>query len=161
MASVVVSIPVHNESRYLEQAVRASLDSAAKLESDFIIAIAEDGSTDGTYEIARRIAASDSRVCVFHSESKLGRGEALRNGWSKLRGEIYVFFDADLATVLGFLTLLAVQIKCGYDVVTGSRYLPGASVHRPILRLFVSRMYNLLVSRMFGTGISDHQCGFK
>ncbi len=161
MASLVVSIPVHNESQYLERAVRASLDSAAKLEHDFIIAIAEDGSTDGTYEIAKRLAESDSRVHVFHSESRLGRGEALRNGWSKLQGEIYVFFDADLATDLGFLTILIDQIKRGYDVVTGSRYLPGASVRRPVLRLFVSRIYNLIVSTIFATGISDHQCGFK
>ena len=83
-----VNLLVDNEET--ERAVRASLDSAAKLEPDFVIAIAEDGSTDGTYEIAQRIAASDSRVRVFHSESKLGRGEALRNGWSKLQGEIYV-----------------------------------------------------------------------
>jgi glycosyltransferase involved in cell wall biosynthesis len=158
---IVATIPAYNEKIFLEEAVETLLRETANLDRDYCILIAEDGSTDGSDEIARRLAKSNSHIIHVHADRKLGRGLALKNAWKQVKGDIYVFIDCDLATNMKSYPQLVGAISHGYDLATGSRYVRGAKVHRPALRRAVSRVYNLLIRASFGTHVHDHQLGFK
>ncbi len=158
---IVVTVPAYNESKNLKKCVEKLIQETLPLEEDFCIVIAEDGSTDGTDAIAKRLEGSYSKVIYFHSAKKLGRGLALKRAWNKVEGDIYVFVDADLATDMKYYPQLINSIREGYDLATGSRYIEGAKVNRPFLRAFTSRIYNRLIRMMYKDKIFDHQIGFK
>lgn len=158
---IIVTVPAHNELKTLKKCVEVLLQETIKLNEDFLIVIAEDGSTDGTNILAKNLKTIDSRIMLFHSEKKLGRGLALKEAWDKIEGDIYVFVDADLATDMSYYPQLISFIKSGYDLATGSRYIKGAEVHRPLLRYFFSKFYNMLIRAAYKDGVYDHQIGFK
>lgn len=158
---IVVTVPAYNESRNLKRCVEKLMKETLSLKENFRIVIAEDGSTDGTDAVAKRLESSHSDVIHFHSAKKLGRGLALKRAWNKVEGDIYVFVDADLATDMKYYSQLINYIRKGYDLATGSRYIKGAKVNRPFLRDFTSRIYNWLIRMMYKDKIFDHQIGFK
>jgi glycosyltransferase involved in cell wall biosynthesis len=158
---LVIILPAHNEARFLAKAVDETAYYAEKICKNWIIVIAEDGSTDGTTQLAYELERTRKNVKVVHSDMKLGRGQAVKRVMRIFDADIYAYLDVDLATDMRFFPKLIDSIKKGYDIVTGSRYIKGAIVSRPILRLLVSKIYNLLVRLLFQSKISDHQCGFK
>jgi glycosyltransferase involved in cell wall biosynthesis len=158
---IVVTVPAYNERKNLEKCVEKLIQETLPLKEEFVVVIAEDGSTDGTDVVAKRLDAEHLKVIFFHSAKKLGRGLALKRVWNKVQGDIYVFVDADLATDMKYYPQLINSIREGYDMATGSRYIKGAKVNRPFLRDFISRIYNRLIRMMYKDKIFDHQIGFK
>ena len=133
-----------------------------KVSSSFEILIAEDGSTDGTTEIAKRIEAEESCVRHIHSAERLGKGKALSRAFMQAQGEIFVFLDVDLSADMKHVQELIEAIRIeGYDIVTGSRLLKGSEVTRSFKRGLMSSSYNFLVRLVLNSKIKDHQCGFK
>lgn len=143
------------------QCVKTLLHENEKLGEPFCILIAEDGSTDGTDVIAQNLVQFHPSIIHCHTSQKLGRGLALKRAWNRVKGNIYVYIDCDLATSMKYYPQLINSIREGYDLATGSRYLEGAKVHRPLLRELVSRFYNGLIRMLFKGNIRDHQIGFK
>jgi len=158
---IAVTIPVHNEARFIEKTVKTLLEESTLLGEEFRVIVAEDGSTDGTNKTVQTLVNSDPRVICFHSDKKLGKGLALRTAWERVDADIYAFIDCDLATDMKHFAELIHFVKQGYDLATGSRYKKGATVKRPILRSLVSKFYNRLVRIAFKTQVYDHQAGFK
>lgn len=158
---IVVTVPAHNESENLRKCVETLLQKTSQLEEEFCIVIAEDGSTDGTDTIAQSLEHMYSKVIHLHAARKLGRGLSLRRAWNKVEGDIYVYVDCDLATNMKYYPRLIDSIKKGNDLATGSRYMEGATVHRPLLRKLASRLYNKLIRIVFKDHVFDHQIGFK
>jgi len=161
LVRLVTTLPCHNDAKFLELAVTTVKKKTEKLVNDYVILIAEDGSTDGSVEIARKLAAKDGRLLHIHSDMRLGRGRALMNAWRKIDSEIYAYIDCDLATEMQYYPQLIQHIFNGYDLATGSRYIKGSICHRPILRRVVSILYNAIIRFLFRDGVYDHQCGFK
>ena len=158
---IVVTVPAYNESKNLRKCVESLLQESLRLDEDFRIVIAEDGSTDGTDIVAESLESMHPEVIHFHSSQKLGRGLALKRAWSRLDGDIYVFVDCDLATDMKYFPRLINAIREGNDLATGSRYIKGAEVNRPFLRDFTSKVYNMLIRMMYKDNVYDHQIGFK
>jgi glycosyltransferase involved in cell wall biosynthesis len=154
-------IPVYNDRAALETAIPRSLAALEQITPAFELIIAEDGSTDGTRDLARRMAATDPRIRLLHSDERQGRGRALTRAFGEARGGIVCYYDADLATDLGHLGELIGAVRNGSDIATGSRLLPSSRVRRTGEREIASRVYNALVRVLLGSGIHDHQCGFK
>lgn len=160
--SYLVTLPARNEETRLVSAVQRVDGMLQKLGHPYTLLIAEDGSTDNTFKVAKGLVQTYPNLKLIHSDSKLGRGRALRNAWKSTLADVYVFMDADLATDLRFLPKLVSRMQSeGLDFVTGSRYSPGSSLRRPMLRKMFSLAYNAIVQVLFRTEISDHQCGFK
>lgn len=159
MDKVVIILPVHNEAKYIEQTIKTIYPIASSYEA--LIVIAEDGSTDGSDHICRSLSSTYPNILFFHSDRKLGRGRALKNIISQVKGDIYIYLDVDLATDMQDFHRLVIATKNGFDLVTGSRYVSGAKVNRPPLRHLVSLIYNFSIRVIFGSKIRDHQCGFK
>lgn len=161
MLKVVATLPCHNDALFLADAVVALKEGLSGFESDNLIVIAEDGSTDGSAELADKLAMDNTFVIHIHSDKKLGRGLALMNAWDQFKGDIYTYIDCDLATDMSFFPQLVGYIIDGYDLATGSRYVEGAVCSRPLLRGIISKAYNAIINFVFNDGVRDHQCGFK
>lgn len=159
--AILVTIPVHNEVRLLREAVNSLRTDLGRALPSFQLAIAEDGSSDGSKELLRHLCAGDSSLIVQMGESKCGRGLALRNLWSKLDASFYVFCDADLPCGSSAIINAVRLAEAGHPIVTASRYVQGSRVQRPVLRRAVSVAYNGLIRALFHDGIHDHQCGLK
>ncbi len=159
---ISVVLPAHNEAEKIEDAVSQTREALAEFASSYEIIIAEDGSTDGTTEIASRIEAENPFVKHIHSEERLGRGKALNNAFKVATGEILAYLDVDLSTDMKHLKPLINAIKEEhYDFATGSRMLKGSEVKRSFKRAAMSKVFNFLVRNILRSKISDHQCGFK
>jgi glycosyltransferase involved in cell wall biosynthesis len=158
---ISIVIPVHNDYHALEKAIPFSIDQLQRLGLNFELIIAEDGSTDGSRELAERWARSDHRICLLHGDERMGRGKALARSFKTARGKVICYYDADLATPLKHLPDMINAILGSSDIATGSRILPGSDASRSIDREVASRAYNFLVRLILGSRIADHQCGFK
>ncbi|UIP00827.1 flippase-like domain-containing protein [Halobaculum sp. CBA1158] len=161
---VSVVLPAYNEEDTIESTVRTTVEALEGFlpRDAFEVIVAEDGCDDRTPEIADRLAQEDVRVKHFHSDRRLGRGGALALAFERAAGDTLVYFDTDLATDMRHLEELVAQIeRDGYDVATGSRWMPGDEADRPAKRGVPSRGFNALVRTMLGSRLRDHQCGFK
>ena len=159
---VEVTVPVYNEEKVLEQSVRLLYSYLTdNLPFDFVITIADNASTDGTFAIAQRLRTELPRVRAVHLDRK-GRGLALRHVWSNSEADIVAYMDADLSTGLAaFLPLIAPLLSGHGDLSVGSRLAYGAQVVRGPKREIISRVYNLLLRTVLSARFSDAQCGFK
>jgi glycosyltransferase involved in cell wall biosynthesis len=162
LITVDVMIPVLNEAHVLERSVRAVHDHfSAQVPLSWQIVIVENGSTDGTAAVARRLCEELPRVDVVVL-TQPGRGRALRMAWTRSTADIVSYTDVDLSTALsGFPELFGALIDGGYDLAVGSRLAPGARTTRSFKRQIISRGYNALLKLMLGVRFSDAQTGFK
>ncbi|HJK38115.1 MAG TPA: glycosyltransferase, partial [Methanocorpusculum sp.] len=103
----------------------------------------------------------DPRVRLLHSDERQGRGRALNRALAESNGEIFCYYDVDLATDIKHLPELLTRIEDGADIATGSRLMPESKIIRSGDREFASRSYNTLVRLFLGSCLRDHQCGFK
>lgn len=159
---VELVVPLLNEAHVLEQSVA----TIHRFLSDgfpyrWSILLADNGSEDGTVEVAERLAEKYDEVealCLLER----GRGRALRLAWRHSDADILAYTDVDISTELGALEKLCRAIaEEGYDVAIGSRLLPESQVARGPLREAISRSYNLIVRSVLRIDFKDAQCGFK
>jgi glycosyltransferase involved in cell wall biosynthesis len=147
-----VVLPARNEALNLPallqelRAVLAALPLAA-----VEIVVVDDGSTDGTGDLAR---AAGARV-VRHEES-LGNGAAVKRGIRESRGDWILLLDADGQHPPAAIPAM-VDLAERYDMVVGSRGGGGGSLHRN----FANRVYNLLATYVSGHRIPDLTSGFR
>jgi glycosyltransferase involved in cell wall biosynthesis len=159
--SVDIVIPVLNEAHVLERSVETVRGFLRDhMPYAWRVVIIDNGSTDGTEDIGRRLADLPD-VAFMHLDAR-GRGRALRHAWTNSAADVVCYTDVDLSTELEALPkIINAILKEGYDVATGSRLLRGSTTTRSSTREVVSRTYNLLIKAVLWTSFSDAQCGFK
>ena len=161
MTFVTVVIPVFNDNPALTRAIPESLAALEAYGRPFELIIAEDASTDGSFDTAAAWAQKDSRVVHLHSDVREGRGKALNRALAIAKGDTFCYYDVDLATSLEHLPELLDRIEQGAAVVTGSRLMKSSEITRSADREIASRSYNFLVRKLLKSKLCDHQCGFK
>ncbi|MFH0875070.1 MAG: glycosyltransferase [archaeon] len=160
--SIDIVLPVYNEEELLEYntlKLHTHLSSFFK-DYNWKIIIAENGSNDQTFRIAKKLCKKYSNISCFHLKTK-GRGFALRNAWTDSKADIVCYMDIDLSTDLSHLKDLISSVGAKYTAATGSRLSNLSKVSRPIYRSFLSKSYNFLVRLILKTKIMDLGCGFK
>ena len=159
VASII--IPAYNQKAMLKPCIQGVANSLSKAGmKPFEIIICEDGSTDGTYQEAERLARIYKFVRISHAEKKAGRGSAVMRGFVAAKSDVVAYIDADQATDTSHLpSLIRSAIENG--IATGSRYLKSSKAERSPTRLFFSMGVNFLDRLFLGSKVSDHQCGFK
>lgn len=157
--SVSVVIPCYNEEPVIERSYRRVKEVLAMGPQDHEIIIANDGSTDGSENILRRLASQDSRLVLISYQPNRGMGYACRQMYGRASKDLVIQMDADLAmdpkeTVPAFLRELSTA-----DCIVASRYL-GVKADYPLRRRIASRGYYLLNRALFGLSLKDTQSGF-
>ena len=157
-----VVVPVHDEEAALEPCLRRlHAHLAASFPYSFRITVAENGSTDATVAVARRVAAQLPDIAVVVLPQP-GRGRALRTAWLASDAQVLAYMDVDLSTDLDALLPLVAPLISGHsDMAIGSRLARSSRVVRGPQREVISRCYNLLLRGTLHTGFTDAQCGFK
>ncbi len=114
-----VVVPCFNERGTVEELLRRVL--AVPLTKEVIVV--DDASTDGSYEVVRRVAASHPEIRLLRQEKNSGKGAAIRRGIAEATGEVVIIQDADLEYEPSEYTKLIAPILTGdADVVYGSRF---------------------------------------
>jgi dolichol-phosphate mannosyltransferase len=157
---VLVIIPTYNEAeniRLITERVRRHVPSVD-------ILVTDDNSPDGTGAIADELAASDNHIFVLHRPGKQGLGAAYVAGfaWAKDKGyDVVVEMDADGSHAPEELPKLLDTLR-DVDLVLGTRYVPGGSVHNwPLHRLALSRGGNLYIRMALGMPFKDATGGYR
>ena len=160
--TVDVVVPVYDEAETLRPSIeRLHAYLAGVFPFSARITIADNGSTDGTWELALGLAGELADVRAVRLEQK-GRGRALDAVWSESDARVLAYMDVDLSTDLAaFLPLVAPLLSGHSDLAIGSRLTRGARVVRGTKRELISRSYNTLLHVVLRTRFSDAQCGFK
>ena len=160
----LVIIPTYNERSNLEEIVPLVLRADPAIE----ILVVDDGSPDGTGEVAERLAKSTGRLHVLHRPGKLGLGSAYVAGfrWALERTDAAFVFemDADFSHDPRYLPeMLRIAETESCDLVLGSRYLEGGAnvVNWPIRRLILSYSANVYARIVTGLPLRDSTGGFK
>jgi len=159
---VDIVVPVRNEERDLAPSVRRLVGYLrAGFPFTARVTIADNGSNDGTWAIADRLAREYDEVRAVRMEEP-GRGRALRAIWSQSDAEVLAYMDVDLSTDLNALLPLVAPLVSGHsDLAIGTRLARGSRVIRGPKRELISRCYNMLLHACMGARFSDAQCGFK
>jgi dolichol-phosphate mannosyltransferase len=165
MAAVWLILPTYDEAENIEAIVGAALPRLAATGHEHRILVVDDGSPDGTGEIADRLAAENpTHVEVLHRKSKEGIGPAYLAGFARaLAGgaDLVMEMDSDFSHDPADIPRL-VAAAARADVVLGSRYVPGGGVTDwgPARRL-ISRGGSLYAKVLLGIPIDDLTGGFK
>ena len=161
---LVVCLPTYNERENLERMVRALGRVFAEAGFDGRVLVIDDGSPDGTGEIADRLAAELPFASVLHRERKEGLGPAYLAGFRQaladgadLVMEIDCDFSHDPADVPRLVAATAAA-----DLVLGSRYVAGGGTRNwGLLRRAISRFGSLYAQLLLGLPVRDLTGGFK
>lgn len=123
IALVSIIMPVYNEAATLETIVERVFDvDLGELERELVIV--DDGSQDGSPEIARELSAREPRIRCFAMPRNRGKGAALREGFRHARGQVVLVQDADLEyDPSEYPVLLGPILEGTADVVYGSRFM--------------------------------------
>ncbi len=152
---VSVVLPAHNEADLLEDAVHEVVDGLRARGLSFAVVVVENGSTDDTAAIARRLAGEVAELrCLSMGEADYGR--ALRAGLLSAEGEVVVNFDVDWCD-LGFLdsAVPMVAAEGGPAVVVGSKRAEGSADTRNRARRLVTAGFSSVLHYGFGLSVSD------
>jgi glycosyltransferase involved in cell wall biosynthesis len=160
---VDVVIPCLNEVGVLRESVRQTLalfDAHPRF--DWRIVVADNGSTDGTGELARELEGEDARVQALLIPQR-GRGLALREAWLGSAADVVSYMDVDLSTDIAHLPDLVGRVADGTcDVAIGTRLARSSQTRRSLKREITSRGYVAMIRATFPRlRITDAQCGFK
>ncbi|MCC7175992.1 MAG: glycosyltransferase [Bryobacterales bacterium] len=121
-----ILIPVYNERAGVERSLSQVLAAPLPEDMDRELIIVDDRSTDGTWEILQRLAASEPRILLLRHEANRGKGAALRTAIAQAAGDFCIVQDADLEyDPAEYPRLLRPLLDGHADAVFGSRYLAG------------------------------------
>jgi len=161
MSRTLVVTPTYNEKDNLPRfvaSVRGALPQADVL-------VVDDNSPDGTGAIADALAAADPGVRVMHRPGKMGLGTAYVQAFTRGLAEGYDRFfemDADLSHDVRYLPQFVAALDAGYDVVIGSRNVPGGNVEGwGPGRHFISKGGSFYSRTILGLPIRDLTSGYK
>jgi dolichol-phosphate mannosyltransferase len=159
-------LPTYNEAENIEAIVAASGEALRGASPDgWRVLVVDDGSPDGTGEIADRLAAEHDWVEVLHRSEKNGIGPAYLAGFRHAldHGAGYVMeMDSDFSHNPADLARLLEAVKAGADLALGSRYVPGGGVvDWGLLRRFISEGGSTYARIVLSLKVKDLTGGFK
>lgn len=157
-----VVVPCYNETQSLETIVKRVL-AADRCGLDVEIVIVDDGSRDGSADLAKALAGRHPEVVALAHPVNQGKGAALRTGFTAATGDIVLVQDADLEySPNDYPKLLAPILDGRADVVFGSRFRGGAEVRVLYFWHSVANAMLTLVSNMFtDLNLTDMETCYK
>ena len=163
--SLTIIIPAYNEQSRLPgtlDRIIGYMQTAGWKEWEIVVV--DDGSSDGTAEVADAIHQANRRVRVLRNPGNRGKGYAVRHGMLDSQMDWRLISDADLSAPIEELDKLWNAVKGGTaSVAIGSRALDRSliGVHQPGFRETAGKVFNFVMRAFIGLHLRDTQCGFK
>ena len=163
---ITLILPIYNEGNDLDHVFSRIQDMMKSYISsgEFRLVMINDGSTDNSAEIIKRIRNEHSYVSAKFLPENRGKGFAIIEGLGIVdaRSQITGFLDADRDIDISIITRMIESIETdGFNLAIGSKYLPNSKISAPISRKILSRVFRLLTKSLLNIGVSDSQTGIK
>ncbi len=155
--SLSVFFPAYNDSGTIASMVIRAVKAAAELTPDFEIIVVDDGSADGTAEIADELARTYPQVRAVHHPINRDYGAALQTGFRSATKELIFYTDGDAQYDPSELAVLWTKMTPEVDLVNGYKI----SRADPLHRIVIGRVYHYTVSILFGLTLRDVDCDFR
>ncbi len=123
-------LPAYNEAARIGQTLRGVQAYLNRQPYSYELIVAADGN-DGTRELVAEMGTRDRRLQVLGSAERGGKGRGIRLAVQRARGQVVGFADADDKTPIEELDKFLPWLEEGWDVVFGSRYVPGSRIEKP------------------------------
>lgn len=164
--SFCVVIPMYNEEASAERCARAVCETLEGLPYRTALIGINDGSTDGTGDILRRLAPEYDKLIVLTHGKNAGYGRALRTGIARAVADGFdyaLFMDSDLTNDPRYIPDFVAKMLEGYEVIKASRYCSkrAAVSGVPAYRVIISAIGNRIASFLYGLPITDCTNGFR
>lgn len=148
---LAIVVPVYNEASFMPDALPRLIATLDEVGVPYSLRIVENGSTDGTAEVAR-MTAGDADV-VVDSLPAPDYGAAMRHGFLEADADWVVNFDIDYFSA-DFLRRVLDQPD-DVDLVIGSKRDPASDDRRPLIRRFATTVFNILLTVILDSKVSD------
>lgn len=153
-----IVVPAYNEVQNLQPLMEQMVAVMERIECEsWEIILVDDGSTDGTTELVRRLATERPGVRAVLLRANFGKSAALMAGFEQAAGEIVITMDADLQDDPVEIPRFLTKIESGFDLVSGWKKIR----HDSLEKRLASRVFNYMVRKTSGLGLHDMNCGFK
>lgn len=157
----LVILPTYNEAENIVEV----LDRIRAASSTLDVLVVDDGSPDGTAELAEKWGIENDGVQILRRAEKSGLGSAYRAGFALglAQGyDILIEMDSDLQHDPAMLPALVHAVEDGAHLAIGSRYVPGGEVPEwKFSRRFISQAGNIYASLVLGMHVRDATAGFR
>lgn len=147
----------YNDAPTIEDLVASAGSALDRLEVSGEIVVVDDGSSDDSRQVLRRVESGEPRLRVVEHPQNRGYGAAMRSAFAAARGTWVFYTDGDGQYDPAELALLAERRGDGVDVVQGFK----RSRSDPLLRRVVGEIYRVGVGAAFGLAIRDVDCDFR
>lgn len=159
-------IPVYNKESVLFHTLSSLFhDLKRSAISDYEIIVVNDGSTDASLTEAKKFKKFNgdaSKIKIFTYTKNIGKGFALRFGFSQSKGDPVIFLDGDMdINTRQVVAALNIYNKRRPDMILGSKYHPASRIYYPKLRFFYSLILKKIIKQLFQLSVSDTQVGLK
>jgi glycosyltransferase involved in cell wall biosynthesis len=156
LPGLTVVLPCFDEEPNVAPAVAEALTGARRSAAVVQVVVVDDGSTDGTGEVAQRIADTDPNVTVVRHAENRGYGAAVRSGIAASTMPWVLLTDADLQFDVAEVSRM-IDATHDHEVVAGYRIARQDKAHRRLS----AHAWNMLMRHTFGVGVRDVDCAFK
>ncbi|KGG13550.1 MULTISPECIES: glycosyltransferase [Prochlorococcus] len=155
---ISVVIPIYNEEESLPQLVKEVLEAMRPNYDEFEIVLVNDGSTDKSAEVLRKLSKDTPEIICVLLRKNYGQTAAMAAGFNISSGGVIVSLDGDLQNDPLDIPLLVNKLNEGYDLVSGWRY---QRKDAEIRRKLPSRIANRLIGKVTGIRLNDYGCSLK
>jgi len=153
-----VFLPSYNESENIKEVILAVKKVLEEVAGEWELLIIDDGSKDGTGEIAKSLSLAEPRIKVITHKTNLGYGATLSTGFNSSNYPWIAFIDSDGQFDFAEITeFIKKQKETGADLVIGYYKKRSASV----FKILTSKIWEFTVYALFGLKVRDIDCGFK
>jgi glycosyltransferase involved in cell wall biosynthesis len=153
-----VVIPIHNEAPNLEQLYRECTEALERWGRSYELVLVDDGSTDESFAILKRLYQSDSRLRVVQFRRRFGQTAAFAAGFALAQGRLIATADGDLQNDPRDLPALVARVDQGFDIVCGWRKdRKDAFLNRRLPSMIANRV----ISWATGVRLNDYGCSLK
>jgi dolichyl-phosphate beta-glucosyltransferase len=158
-----VVIPTYNEEKRFQKGFDHYYSYFKRQKYSWELIFVNDGSTDMTLNLMKKIAGSKSNIKIISYSPNHGKGYAIVQGIKAARGTYVLFTDIDHSVPIATIESFYKYFEKDFKVVIGSRRVKGAQilVHQHPIREFLGSGFTLLVRFLVDWRIRDATCGFK